>query len=66
MLLTRIVKDTITHPLVVLALLQFPFYGLVLDCSASQGHLATGGLAWIVTHLIAVILCFLGLLPNFS
>jgi hypothetical protein len=48
-------------PLIVLALAQFPIYGVV------GGAFRLKGLIWIlVIHFIAVVICFSGLLSNFS
>jgi ABC-type glycerol-3-phosphate transport system permease component len=68
MLLTLIADDTITIPLIVLALAQFSIYGLLLGGTALVGRWPF----WItligigIIHFAAVAACFSGLLPNFS
>ncbi len=62
MLLTRLTGDTITYPLIGLALIQFPLYGLV----ASLFNAARSAGSLLVLHVIGVFLCFSGLLSNFG
>lgn len=67
MLLTRLTGDTITPPLIVLALAQFPLYGLAVGLAAWKGRVAWFAVAiLVVAHAIAVALCFSGKIPNFS
>jgi len=61
MLLTRLTDDTVTLPLIVLGLAQFPLYGAVVGLAAS-----TGRTVLTLAHLGAVVLCFSGAIPNFS
>jgi hypothetical protein len=67
MLLTRVAGDTITLPLIVLALAQFPIYGAVIGACARRHHEAilAGGVL-LVAHTVAAVLCFSGIIPNFS
>jgi hypothetical protein len=68
MLLTLTVGNTITNPLIVLAMVQFPIYGMFLARSA----LASGKsffytfIAIGTAHLLAAGVCFSGMIPNFS
>src|SRR5215472_14499995 len=55
MLLTRLTDDTVTLPLIVLGLAQFPLYGAVVGLAAS-----TGRVGLTLAHLGAVVLCFSG------
>jgi hypothetical protein len=68
MLLTRLTDDTVTLPLIVLGLAQFPLYGVVVGLAASRGRrpgwYAVAGLT--LAHLGAVVPCFSGTIPNFS
>src|SRR5262245_47802755 len=66
MLLTRLTGDTITLPLMALALIQFPLYGLVIGLAAAKGHIALAMVPLLVVHTATVILCFSGMIPNFS
>ncbi|RZI70585.1 MAG: hypothetical protein EOP13_20590 [Pseudomonas sp.] len=61
MLLTSL-TGTITYPLIGLALVQFPLYGL-----AAGSFNATRTLVFLlVLHTIGAFLCFSSLLPNFG
>ena len=62
MLLTRLSGDTLTPPLLGLAFVQFPLYGLVV---ASFGTKRAFGILSLM-HLASAGLCFMSLLPNFS
>ena len=67
MLLTLAQDDTISLPLRVLALIQFPVYGAIVGFSVSvlkNRRLIPAVLIFI--HLAFVFLCFCGALPNFS
>lgn len=66
MLLTRLVGDTITLPLMALALAQFPLYGEIIGFAKSKGSAAIAAVLLVVAHTIAVIVCFSGAIPNFS
>jgi hypothetical protein len=66
MLLTRLAGDTITLPLILLALAQFPVYGAVLGIARSRSRVVAAGGLLLAGHTIAVVLCFSGLIPNFS
>jgi hypothetical protein len=66
MLLTRL-TDTVTLPLTVLGLAQFPLYGAVVGLAASRGRAWLVRLRWLtLAHLGAVVLCFSRTVPNFS
>jgi hypothetical protein len=68
MLLTLTQRNEITGPLIVLACAQFPVYGVVLGSAALRNSMTLRVVASIlgVLHLIAVIGCFSGVIPNFS
>ena len=71
MLLTRWANDTITFPLILLALVQFPLYGAIIGIATSKRPLArligcVAAVLIVVVHAIAVMKCFSGLIPNFS
>jgi hypothetical protein len=67
MLLTRVSGDTITMPLIVLALAQFPTYGAVIG-ACSHRHLAVilVGATLLFAHTLVAVFCFSGIIPNFS
>jgi len=62
MLLTRVADDTITYPLIGLAFLQFPLYGLAASSFNTPRSIAV--IAFI--HVACAGLCFTALLPTFS
>ena len=62
MLLTTLTADTITRPLVALACVQFPLYGLVATSLSSRRPIL--GLAAL--HATCAAACLSGILPNFS
>jgi hypothetical protein len=66
MLLTRLPDDTITLPLMVLALAQFPLYGAIIGLAASKARTALAVILLLSVHTVAVVLCFSGMIPNFS
>jgi hypothetical protein len=67
MLLTRLTGDTITLPLIALALAQFPMYGAAIGMCARRRWVAIR-VSWVllIAHAVAVVFCFSGLIPNFS
>ena len=67
MLLTHLADNTITMPLIVLALAQFPIYGAFIGTCGGDIWLVIkmGGLI-LAAHVIAAVFCFSGLIPNFS
>lgn len=68
MALTTLTGDRIITPLVALAAVQFPLYGLLLGWSAAAGRksLWTTVAVVIVCHAAAATYCFSGALPHFS
>jgi hypothetical protein len=67
MLLTRLTGHTITDPLIALALAQFPLYGVAVGLAVSKGRAWWCAVALLaVAHAIAVVLCFSGMIFNFS
>jgi hypothetical protein len=67
MLLTRLASDTISTPLIALALAQFPLYGAIIGLEFSRPR-SRGTLvcAIVACHLLVAGACFSGLIPNFS
>lgn len=66
MLMTRLAGDTITPPLMLLALAQFPLYGGVIGLAVPKGRGWTALALVALLHAAAAGLCFSGMLPNFS
>ncbi len=59
--------DSITLPWIVLALIQFPLYGLVIGLASHKKPVAyLVCSAIILIHAAGIALCFSGLVPNFS
>ena len=61
MLLTSL-TGTITYPLIGLALVQFPLYGL----AAGSFNAVRTVISLLVLHAIGTFFCFSSLLPNFG
>ena len=61
MALTPAFGDIIVAPLIVLAVVQYPIYGLLLDRSASGGRLTECALLLSAVHIAAAIFCFVAL-----
>jgi hypothetical protein len=66
MLLTRLTDDSITVPLIILALAQFPLYGAIIGVTGSRNSAALTAALLLVVHVVAAIICFSGVIPNFS
>ena len=65
MLLTLVQGDSIGPLSILVVLLQYPFYGGLLGwCRAREAALPMVAVGLL--HLIAAVLCFSGVLPNFS
>ena len=65
MLLT-LIFESITTPGIILAIVQFPLYGVVLGLANRRHKFAHMAIALIVLHLLAVIIFFMLESPNFS
>jgi hypothetical protein len=65
MLLTFYVNDTITAPLIVLALVQFPLCGTIIGIAARAQYRLAFVLAVDIAHAFFATICFSGCLPNF-
>ena len=65
MLASLLTEDTIKVPSIVAALLQFPAYGALIGWSWAR-HVRYLPLLVATVHIMAAIMCFAGLLPNFS
>ena len=66
MLGTLIFDDHIAPPLLVLALLQFPIYGLAIGLARPARVRRVVAITIVVAHLIAAGAAFSGVLPKFS
>jgi hypothetical protein len=65
MLLTRLANDEVTPSLMVIMSIQFPLYGALIGFARYKG--ASAAITWLfVVHTIAVITCFLGVIPNWD
>jgi len=63
---THFFDDTITLPFAVLALVQIPFYGIFLAIGARKKKLKLAAISITILHFIALLLCLLIPMPNFS
>ena len=66
MLLTRLTGDTITLPLIALALTQFPVYGGLIGVYWNRRLAVFIAAILLPCHATAVLLCISGVIPNFS
>jgi hypothetical protein len=66
MLLTRWAGDSITLPLLVLALAQFPLYGAIIGIWGRRSSAAFAAGMLLLGHAVAVVVCFSGVISNFS
>ena len=66
MLATRVTEDVITTPLILVALAQFPMYGILMDLGRVRGWSGRTAAVLACVHGIAAVLCFCGTIPNFS
>jgi hypothetical protein len=66
MLLTLFAGNTITLPLIALALAQFPIYGAIIGLSVQRRRVRAIGAIMLIAHALAAALCFSDLIPNFS
>jgi hypothetical protein len=66
LLLTRLTGNTISLPLILLALAQFPLYGGLIGLCRDAKRAAFAALLIFVAHAAAAAVCFSGVIPNFS
>ena len=66
LLLTRLTGNTITLPLILLALAQFPLYGGLIGLCRDAKRATFAALLIFVAHAAAAAVCFSGVIPNFS
>ena len=65
-MLSTVAADQITLPFVLLAILQFPLYGVLLGLANRVKRFRNAILLISVVHSIAVVLCFVFIGENFS
>lgn len=65
-MLSTVVFASITIPFIVLAVLQFPLYGLLLGRANAKGAFFRWAAGILIIHLLSVFSCFLLVGPNFS
>ncbi|MBN1787657.1 MAG: hypothetical protein JW806_04615 [Sedimentisphaerales bacterium] len=58
--------EVITTPFMFLAVIQIPLYGLLLSITNKKRTVVIIGVIIAFLHLVAVFLCFIILMPNFS
>ncbi len=66
LLLTRLTGNSITLPLILLALAQFPLYGGLIGLCRDAKRATFAALLIFVAHAAAAAVCFSGAIPNFS
>ena len=65
MLATLLTNNQISNTLIVAAILQFPFYGLIVGFGIGRRKMLPV-VAVVFAHVAGVVGCFLNLIPNFS
>lgn len=65
-MLSAILFDVIAVPFIVLAVAQFPFYGIALGAAARRGQFLAALCLILAAHVVAAIICFLPLSDNFG
>ncbi|HZH30389.1 MAG TPA: hypothetical protein VEY11_06460 [Pyrinomonadaceae bacterium] len=65
-MISVLVFDSLLLPSILFAVPQFPLYGALCGLAAAKGHRWMVGLGIIMTHALAVALCFLLLSSNFA
>ena len=58
-MLSAVLFKGIVAPLIVLAVAQFPLYGVALGAAAKRGRLSTALLLLLVVHTLAAVACFI-------
>ncbi len=68
MLLTRYSGGSISLPIIVIAIAQYPTIGCVMGFASTRGRhcLVWTATVLVVVHVIAALLTFSGVIPNFS
>ena len=64
-ILSALFIDSIVAPFIVLAVVQFPLYGLALGKAAQKGRLLKTLCFILVAHVAAALICFLPIGDNF-
>lgn len=65
-LLSTLVFNSITVPSIVLAIIQFPLYGLILGVASKQGRFRSIAMALTIVHSLVAVFSLLLLSENFS
>ncbi len=65
-MLSTVLFRSIVAPFIVVAVLQFPLYGLLLGRANASGTFARWATAILIIHLLAVLSCFLLVGENFA
>jgi hypothetical protein len=58
-MLAAVLLGSITAPFVLLAVAQFPIYGLVLGAANKKGRMALAPAVLVATHVIFAVGCFI-------
>lgn len=65
-MLSTLAFESITRPFIILAIIQFPLYGVALGLASRKHRFAHMAIALPVIHLLAVMILFLSGSENFS
>ena|ERR671912_57096 len=65
-MLSTFLFQSITAPFILLAIVQFPLYGLTLALASGRKRLASLAIGLAVVHILAAVLCLFLASENFS
>jgi hypothetical protein len=65
-MLSTVLFGSIIGPFIVIAIVQFPLYGLLIGTANEKRRVAPYATALVIIHALAVIACFVLLRENFS
>jgi hypothetical protein len=65
-MLSTIFFESITAPFILLAVIQIPFYGVILGAANAKDKYLPLAKAFLVAHILAVAACFLFVGESFS
>jgi hypothetical protein len=65
-MMSTAVTKSITQPLIVVGIAQYPTYGIILDCARAAGRLKPAALTLLAAHFSAIMLAFAISNPSFT
>jgi hypothetical protein len=65
-MMSTAVTRSITQPLIVVGIAQYPAYGVILDCARATGRFKPAALTLLAAHFSAIMLAFAISNPSFT